>query len=102
MSSAEDNAYVSSIADLKAQIEQLTLRPPTEKQQRSIAVLPFANMSRDEDDEYFSDGLAEEIINALAKIPDLKVIARTLSLRLQGTEHRYPPDRGNAGCLQHS
>ena len=37
--------------------------------QPSIAVLPFANMSRDADDEYFSDGLAEEIINALIRSP---------------------------------
>jgi serine/threonine-protein kinase len=43
----------------------------------SIVVLPFANMSRDPDDEYFGDGLAEEIINALAQVPGLKVIART-------------------------
>src|SRR5262245_29270359 len=45
--------------------------------QPSIAVLPFANMSRDVDDEYFSDGLAEEIINALVGVPGLRVIART-------------------------
>src|SRR5438270_8235928 len=43
----------------------------------SIAVLPFANMSADQDQEYFSDGLAEEIINSLAQMPGLKVIART-------------------------
>jgi serine/threonine-protein kinase len=50
----------------------------------SIAVLPFANMSRDVDDEYFSDGLAEEIINALVKIPGLKVIARTSAFAFKG------------------
>ena len=52
--------------------------------QPSIAVLPFANMSRDADDEYFSDGLAEEIINALVKVPGLKVIARTSSFAFKG------------------
>ena len=52
--------------------------------QPSIAVLPFANMSRDADDEYFSDGLAEEIINALVKVPDLKVIARTSAFSFKG------------------
>jgi serine/threonine-protein kinase len=45
----------------------------------SIAVLPFANMSADPEQEYFSDGLAEEIINLLARIAGLKVIARTSS-----------------------
>lgn len=43
----------------------------------SIAVLPFANMSNDADNEYFCDGLAEELLNALAKIEELKVAART-------------------------
>ena len=38
--------------------------------QPSIAVLPFANMSGDKEQEYFSDGLAEEIINALTRFPD--------------------------------
>jgi serine/threonine-protein kinase len=50
----------------------------------SIAVLPFANMSRDADDEYFSDGLAEEIINALVKVSGLKVIARTSAFSFKG------------------
>ena len=52
----------------------------------SIAVLPFANMSRDPDDEYFSDGLAEEIINLLTHIPDLKVTARTSSFAFRGKD----------------
>jgi TolB-like protein/Tfp pilus assembly protein PilF len=52
----------------------------------SIAVLPFANMSPDKDNEYFSDGLAEEILNLLAKIPGLKVIARTSSFAFRGKE----------------
>ena len=52
----------------------------------SIAVLPFANMSADPDQEYFSDGLAEEIINLLAQIPGLKVIARTSAFAFRGQE----------------
>jgi TolB-like protein len=52
--------------------------------QQSIAVLPFANMSSDPEQEYFSDGLSEEILNLLAKIPDLKVIARTSSFAFKG------------------
>ena len=50
----------------------------------SIAVLPFANMSSDPEQEYFSDGLTEEIINALAQLPGLKVIARTSSFAFKG------------------
>jgi TolB-like protein len=50
----------------------------------SIVVLPFANISRDPEDEYFGDGLAEEIINALAQIPRLKVIARTSAFAFKG------------------
>jgi serine/threonine protein kinase/Flp pilus assembly protein TadD len=52
----------------------------------SIAVLPFVNMSGDKEQEYFSDGLAEEIINALTKIAGLKVIARTSSFSFRGKE----------------
>ena len=50
----------------------------------SIAVLPFVNRSRSEDDEYFSDGLADEIRNMLAKIRGLRVAARTSSFRFKG------------------
>ena len=50
----------------------------------SIAVLAFANLSRDEDGECFSDGLAEEIINLLAQVPNLKVIARTSAFAFKG------------------
>ena len=50
----------------------------------SIAVLPFANLSGDKEQEYFSDGLAEEIINTLAQIPRLKVIARTSAFAFKG------------------
>jgi len=50
----------------------------------SIAVMPFSNMSADPDNEYFCEGLAEELINALAKIDDLKVAARTSAFSFKG------------------
>jgi TolB-like protein/Flp pilus assembly protein TadD len=54
--------------------------------ERSIAVLPFVNMSSDAEQEYFSDGLTEELLNLLAKIPELRVIARTSSFAFKGTD----------------
>ncbi|MDD3742391.1 MAG: helix-turn-helix domain-containing protein [Lentimicrobiaceae bacterium] len=56
----------------------------TQTKHKSIAVLPFVNMSSDPDNEYFSDGITEEIINALTKIEGLKVIARTSSFSFKG------------------
>ncbi|MCH7886485.1 MAG: tetratricopeptide repeat protein [Candidatus Marinimicrobia bacterium] len=53
---------------------------------RSIAVLPFVNMSSDPENEYFGDGLAEEIINALTKIQDLRVASRTSSFAFKGAK----------------
>jgi TolB-like protein/tetratricopeptide (TPR) repeat protein len=50
----------------------------------SIAVLPFVDMSEKKDQEYIGDGMAEEILNLLAKIPDLKVIGRTSSFQFKG------------------
>ncbi len=55
----------------------------------SIAVLPFVNRSRDEDDEYFADGLADEIMHVLSKISGLRVAARTSSFQFQG-RHEDP------------
>ncbi|MDB4908006.1 MAG: serine/threonine protein kinase [Gemmatimonadetes bacterium] len=52
----------------------------------SIAVLPFANLSADKENEYFSDGLAEDILNLLARTDGLKVIARTSSFAFRGRE----------------
>jgi TolB-like protein/Tfp pilus assembly protein PilF len=53
---------------------------------KSIAVLPFANMSGDAKNEWFSDGITEEILNALAQVPGLKVAARTSAFAFKGKE----------------
>ncbi len=50
----------------------------------SVAVLPFVNMSSDPEQEYFSDGISEEILNVLTRIPNLKVAARTSSFQFKG------------------
>jgi TolB-like protein/Flp pilus assembly protein TadD len=55
--------------------------------EKSIAVMPFLNMSADKDQDYFSDGMTEEILNALAKVPKLEVTARTSVFSLKGQRH---------------
>src|SRR5215208_6141340 len=61
-----------------------TMPQPTVSAAKSIAVIPFANMSPDPENEYFTDGMAEEIINALTKIQSLRVASRTVSFALKG------------------
>jgi TolB-like protein/Tfp pilus assembly protein PilF len=73
--------------------ERIAAEQPTEQAQasaqpepsgKSIAVLPFVNMSEDANNEFFSDGISEEILNALAKVKDLKVAGRTSSFVFKG------------------
>src|SRR5262245_39937995 len=76
-----------TMTDVRMALETEVARnrnPQTERP--SIAVLPFASMSGDKENEYFSDGLSEEIINALAQNPGLKVIARTSAFAFRGKE----------------
>ena len=77
------------MSEVKTALEQVFGEKATSSSaepQPSIAVLPFVNMSGDKEQEYFSDGLAEEIINALTQIPGLKVIARTSAFAFRGKE----------------
>jgi serine/threonine protein kinase/Tfp pilus assembly protein PilF len=85
----QPSARYQSISEVKTALEQVYQEIAAKKSaepQPSIAVLPFINMSGDKEQEYFSDGLAEEIINALAQIPGLKVIARTSAFAFRGKE----------------
>lgn len=75
------------------------VRTPADR--KSIAVLPFVDMSPDGSQEYFGDGIAEEIINALTRIQDLRVLARTSSFSFKGREEqvREIGAQLGVGCL---
>ena len=59
--------------------------PPIEPKQASIAVLPFVNIGADPDEEYFSNGLTEELINGFANVEGLRVTSRTSVFALKGS-----------------
>jgi TolB-like protein/Flp pilus assembly protein TadD len=63
---------------------QNAVSAPAAAGKNSIAVMPFVNMSSDKEQEYFSDGMTEEILNALANVPNLAVTARTSVFSLKG------------------
>ena len=77
--STESVAETTHIAASQVVTGAVTTEP-----ENSIAVLPFINMSSDEEQEYFSDGLSEELLNLLAKIPELKVASRSSSFQFKG------------------
>jgi adenylate cyclase len=66
------------------EVPEVAARTALTAVQKSVAVLPFAVMSSGPDDDYFADGLTEEIINALAQVPDLLVTARTSAFYFKG------------------
>ncbi len=86
----EPERRFQSMADLRGALEQVRdeVSSPSAavpaSEAPSVAVLPFANLSPDPDNEYFSEGLADEIINALTRIPGLRVIARTSAFAFKG------------------
>ncbi|MBI2813050.1 MAG: TIR domain-containing protein [Opitutae bacterium] len=63
---------------------------PAKADEKSVAVLAFANLSDDKSNEYFSDGISEELLNVLAKIPGLKVTARTSAFHFKGKDTPIP------------
>lgn len=69
---------------------QAAAQPAIPVADKSVAVLAFANLSDDKSNEYFSDGISEELLNVLAKIPELKVAARTSAFYFKGKEVAVP------------
>ena len=79
-----------TMGEIRVALEQPTTDPSSPiRRVPSIAVLPFANMSADRENEYFSDGLVEEIINVLANLPGLKVAGRTSSFFFRGKDVEF-------------
>src|SRR5688500_4841732 len=82
--SRDANDRYPTAADLSVALE-----PKQKKvdEKPSIAVLPFSNMSTDPENEFFSDGIAEEIINALSKVQALEGVSRTSAFAFKGNNH---------------
>jgi serine/threonine-protein kinase len=81
-------AFKTGLVKIRKEITSVETKEQARKSDEasSIVVLPFVNMSTDQENEYFSDGLTEELINALTKIGDLRVVARTSSFVFKGKD----------------
>jgi len=77
-------------ATTEAVTEQAIESGKEEAADKSIAVLPFVNMSDDASNEFFSDGISEELLNLLAKIPELRVISRSSAFSYKGKDFTAP------------
>jgi len=81
----KDPVEVFSISNKGIKVpKRFELKGKLKENKKSVAVLPFVNMSSDPENEYFSDGIAEEILNALVKVEGLQVTARTSSFSFKG------------------
>ena len=87
---AADRFLLSRRAPLAAAAPSMPVHEASTVSDHSIAVLPFLDMSEKRDQEYFSDGLAEELLDLLAKTPGLHVIARTSSFYFKGKQATVP------------
>jgi eukaryotic-like serine/threonine-protein kinase len=74
------------LADLRALSTGTLLKAPPVVRNPAIAVLPFTNLTNDPDQEYFCDGMAEELISALAKVRGLSVVSRTSAFQFKGSQ----------------
>jgi serine/threonine protein kinase/Tfp pilus assembly protein PilF len=74
----------TDLTEIRKELDSLSIIPSSKKPQTSIAVLPFVNLSADPEQEYFCDGMAEEIINALTQVEGMRVVARTSAFAFKG------------------
>jgi TolB-like protein/Tfp pilus assembly protein PilF len=79
-----ENVSAETSAQTPVQESLPAEKSPLGSDEKSVAVLPFVNMSSDPEQEFFSDGISEEILNVLTRIPNLKVAARTSSFQFKG------------------
>lgn len=89
-----DNYWLTESRDAQTSAQAAAGAP---EEPVSIAVLPFVNMSADEENEYFSDGITEELLNLLAQLPELRVSSRTSSFSFKGTSADIPTVAGKLG-----
>ena len=92
-----DHTDLPAVANTSPPATTPPVAAPVAVNAKSIAVLAFANMSADKDNEYFSDGVAEEILNALAKVEDLRVAGRTSSFYFKGRSENLATIGGTLG-----
>ncbi|MDP3069481.1 MAG: tetratricopeptide repeat protein [Opitutaceae bacterium] len=86
-----DARFQALIVEAKPVEKQSAITPTAPKiADKSVAVLAFANLSDDKGNEYFSDGISEELLNVLAKVPGLKVSARTSAFHFKGKDTPIP------------
>ena len=88
------NFYLRRPQTGRARVEKMALPLPDKP---SIAVLPFVNLSEDPEQEYFSDGITEDIITGLSKVPKLFVIARNSTLLTRENRSRSSRSARNLG-----
>jgi TolB-like protein/Flp pilus assembly protein TadD len=93
---AGDNnkSQLQSTAQPLFEDKTVVIEEALEVKKESIAILPFIAFSSDPEDEYFADGMVEELLNLLAKVPDLQVAARTSSFAYKGVTNKTVPEIG--------